>query len=93
MNLTYDQNDYFNEQRNSEIGKSIAGPINEIPESWRPDIIEVTEKDPNTREYRFNYAKCSWASLVDPTTNLVESWHFISAPEECKALKYYEGPW
>ena len=93
MNFTYDQHEYFRELRDSEIGKNIDEPISEIPESWRSGIIKVDKIDSQNIEYRFTYSRCSWASMVDTTTKLVKSWRFISAPEECKSLKYHQGPW
>lgn len=93
MNLTYDQHEYFKELRNSEVGKSIKELVGDIPESWQPDIVKIVKIDVRTIEYRFTYGQCSWATVVNTSTDLVQSWRFISAPEECKSLKYYEGPW
>lgn len=94
LNLTYDQHEYFKELRDSEIGKNIKDLVGVIPESWKAaGIVEVVKVDSNSTEYRFTYGECKWTTVVDASTDLVQSWHFVSKPEECEALKYHEGPW
>ncbi len=93
MNLTYDQHEYFKELRNSETGRNIEDFVSKIPVPWQASILKVVKIDDQNIEYRFSYSKCSWASNVDLKTNFVTGWRFISAPDECKSLKYYQGPW
>jgi hypothetical protein len=94
LNLTYDQHEYFKELRDSEVGKDINDLVGVIPESWKAaGIVEIVKIDSSTMEYRFTYGECRWATVVNSSTNLVQSWRFLSASEECEALKYHEGPW
>lgn len=80
----------FAYNRNFETGKEINinyyhNPIEIIPYDSERDkyIFEIENKD----------GKCKWESIVKRKTKIVESWKYISPPEDCWEEINWWGPW
>ncbi len=95
MNLTYDQNEAFIEKRNSEVGENISELYNfsQFPEKHLSSFLTIEKIDKGNVEYRFVNLPCSWATIVNSNTKIIKGWRYLSAPEDCKHRKYYQGAW
>jgi hypothetical protein len=101
INMLYDDNNVFINERNSEVGKEINKVLESVQyyDYWKGNELYYNHKkylivpvDNNHSEYQFESGECKWALNVDDTTNVVASWRYIGNGAVCKYKRFYEGP-
>ncbi|SFJ73458.1 hypothetical protein SAMN04488079_1014 [Methylophaga sulfidovorans] len=97
LNNLYDQNKYFEQIRDSEIGMDIRTLFMSSPDyksyQWGSPKYLTQELGHGYREYQFAYGACKWGLKVDTNDGIIVGWRYIGDSSYCKYKKYYEGAW
>jgi len=97
INLLFNDEDVFVNERNSEVGKPITKVLNSVRyyfywENQPANLKQHYKVIPignNQFEYQFEKGSCQWALIVE--NKIVTKWRFVQKTSECGYKKYPYG--
>lgn len=88
MNAGIDGREEFVRQRTSQIGKVVD------VSSVHPAALQIESLNEQVVRYVIGSKEhCLYEYRVERTSRVVQSWHYLSAPEKCASNRYYCGAW